>query len=91
MFTPYLLYEHTGINSSLKFNNLLQMKIDSVFYENGFSYCMYSPAYAPDFTIKAYLRSGQTQEFGAIIIPTYKNVSYVCKHVMLLKYQTQSN
>lgn len=66
------------------------MKIDSVFYQTGFSYCMYSPAYAPDFTIKAYLRSGQTQEFGAIIIPTYKNVTYISKHVILLKYSTNN-
>lgn len=91
MFTPYIMYEHTGINSSLKFNNLLQMKIDSVFYQTGFSYCMYSPAYAPDFTIKAYLKSGQTQAYGAIIIPTYKNVTYISRHVCLLKYQTASN
>lgn len=85
MFTPYMLYEHTGINSSFKFNNLIQIPIDSVFYQEGFPNCMYSPAYAPNFTIKAYLKNN-AQNFGVIIIPQYKNVTYITKHVCLLKY-----
>lgn len=89
MFAPYALYEHTGINSSLKFNNLIQIPIDSVFYQEGFPNCMYSPAYAPNFTIKAYLKSN-AQDFGVIIIPQYKNVTYITKHVCLMKYQTSN-
>lgn len=89
LFAPYALYEHSGINSSLKFNNMLQMNIDSIFYQEGFPFCMYSPAYAPNFTIKAYLKSN-SQNFGVIIIPQYKNVSYITKHVMLMKYQTNN-
>lgn len=68
MLGTYLLYEHDSINSSHKFNNLIQLPLDSVYYQEGFPYCMYSPAYAPNFKVNGYLKNGQTQNFGIIVI-----------------------
>lgn len=91
LLTPYLMLEHQAIHSPLKMNNMLQFNIDPVFYQEGFPFCMYSPSYAPDFELKCTTKTNSAQQdFGVIVIPEYKNISYIGNHIMLLKYSTSN-
>lgn len=51
---------------------------------------MYSPAYAPEFELRCTTKQGQQQDFGMIIIPEYKNISYINSHVMLMKFSNSN-
>jgi len=58
MLLPYLMLEHQAVHSCLPFNNMLMFHIDPVFYQEGFPYCMYSPAFAPEFILQCNTKPG---------------------------------
>lgn len=90
MLGAFMMFEHDVVNSAYKSNNMVQFDINPVYSAKAceFPYCMYSPAFAPTVEICINTKKQQQIPFGTITIAQCKNVSYVDKHIMLLKYAT---